>query len=118
MFTYAKMQDRDYAARVVMILQRKTCGYRSSSDPLKRVICDCKYGIGEYPDSTVMGHHGEQNGCCELAMLEEIIRSIPKREWERIVKGISQDGSLKRVRSPLTGESFPDRAKRAQRRPL
>lgn len=101
MFTDKKMEDRDYAARTVMVIQRKTCAYRNTKEPLKRIRCDCKYGIADHSDEELMKHHSEQNGCCELAMLEEIIRSIPKRDWTRIVKRISKRGMLAKKRSPL-----------------
>lgn len=94
MFTWKKLEDRDYAAKTVMVLARRTCGYRDIRQPLKRIRCDCKYGIADYSDEEILKHHSEQNGCPELNMLEEIIRSIPKRDWERIVKRISRNGML------------------------
>jgi len=66
-----KLGDRDYATRCLMMLQRATCGYRSSKYPMKRVICDCKYGIGMLDEPPTFS--SEQNGCCELSMLELII---------------------------------------------
>lgn len=85
MFASRKMFDRDHAARTVKIVARRTCIYRNAREPMARVRCDCKYGIAEHPDDRV-GSSGEQNGCPELNMLLDIIETIPKREWERIVK--------------------------------
>lgn len=86
MFLYDKLGDRDFMARTMMVLARMLCGYRNPNEPLKRVRCDCKYGIAEHPDNEVLRHHSEQSGCPELNSLEEFIRSIPKKEWERLYK--------------------------------
>lgn len=86
MFTYNKLQDRDFASRTLTVLARSLCGYRNISKPMDRARCDCKYGLADKPDAELFKHYSEQNGCPELNMLAEVIARTPKAEWEKLVK--------------------------------
>jgi hypothetical protein len=86
MFKYDKLLDRDFAVKTLTVLARRICGYRDAREPMKRVRCDCKYGIADYADAVVSVHHSEQNGCPELNMLAEIISRVPKAEWDKLMK--------------------------------
>lgn len=115
MFYYNKMFDRDFAARTVALLSRSLCGYKSFDDgkPLEQVRCDCKYGIADRPDDELKRRYSEQNGCPELAMLEDVIRGTPKREWERIVKRALKakaSGRVRRQRKAATPDRKDDYA--------
>lgn len=78
--------DRKEIFNAIYIMRREKCCYDSSFalngiDGIEPSTCDCKYG---YPGQKINGI-GEQTGCPELRCVEDLLKNITDKEYEKIM---------------------------------